>query len=85
MRGESRGVEATEGKPERSAGDSRARFHGIEVTSDRVVFVIDISGSMREKLAGDAKGRTRWEAVRDELAATLEGPARDSGGEVASR
>jgi len=65
-----------QGRLRKPGNEGRARtaasFHGIEVTGGRVAFVIDISGSMAEKMPEDPGERTRWEVVREELDATLE-------------
>jgi HEAT repeat protein len=53
-------------------GKSVARFHGVEVTSDRLAFVLDLSGSMAKPMPGDEKGRSRWEFVTAELSRTLD-------------
>ena len=43
-------------------------FYGIHTFSDRVLFIVDISGSMdRQQKGKGAKGRTKWEVCRDEL------------------
>ena len=47
------------------------RFFGIEVLSVRVVFVIDISGSMEEPAAGF--GMSRVQLVKQELIRTIKG------------
>jgi HEAT repeat protein len=49
-------------------GDSRttARYHGLEITSDHVAFVIDFSGSMKNPLPSSAD-RPRVEIAREEL------------------
>ncbi len=47
-------------------GGTRAVYHGMEILSGQVVFVVDASGSMKDELAG-AGGKTRWESAREEL------------------
>jgi HEAT repeat protein len=52
-----------------------SRFFGLRITSHHVAFVIDVSGSMEERLPGqekDGKGPTRMEVARKELVACLE-------------
>jgi hypothetical protein len=49
---------------------TRATYHGLEILSDRVAFVLDASGSMRRPLAKDDP-RPRWDAARDELTRAL--------------
>ncbi len=48
---------------------SRVRFYGTPIVSDRVVFVIDFSGSMRDP---DASGRPKIDGARDALREALE-------------
>lgn len=48
--------------------ETRASYHGIEILSDSVVFVLDASGSMSLETGGS----TRWELARDELAKAVE-------------
>jgi len=55
-----------------TADKSVARFEGIEVTSGRVCFVLDRSGSMAEPMPGDADRRTCWQYVAAELGKTLD-------------
>jgi len=55
-----------------TADKSVARFQGMEVTSGRVCFVLDGSGSMADPMPGDADGRTRWQYVAAELVKTLD-------------
>jgi HEAT repeat protein len=47
-----------------------ASFFGVRITSRRVVFVVDVSGSMEEKAQS---GETRMELARKELLETLDG------------
>ena len=49
-------------------GPTHAEFCGVPIRSDRVVFVLDRSGSMDESYRG---GATRFQWVRDELAQSL--------------
>lgn len=55
---------------------TRVSFFGVRITSDRVAFVIDVSGSMLESLRGrythDA-GEVRIEVARRELVRAIEG------------
>lgn len=68
-------------KPEASA----VTYHGIPVISDRIVFIVDRSGSMKEPYtpsdggndygeppAPGSEEKTRWTVVRDELIKTIE-------------
>lgn len=53
----------------------KSDFFGIKIVSRRVIFIIDVSGSMEEKLANDYKGKTGWtrmEVARAELKKCLE-------------
>ncbi|MBL8862495.1 MAG: HEAT repeat domain-containing protein [Planctomycetes bacterium] len=48
----------------------KSDFFGIKIVSRRVVFVIDVSGSMDERLANDYKGKGGWsrmQVAREEL------------------
>ncbi len=56
---------ASIGVPPETANDAgtRARYYGLEILSDHVVFVLDASGSMRDKLGTG----TRWDKARNEL------------------
>jgi HEAT repeat protein len=50
-------------------------FFGIKIISRRVLFILDVSGSMEEKLNDDYKGRKGWsrmEVARDEMKKCLE-------------
>jgi hypothetical protein len=52
-----------------------SRFFGLRITSHHVAFVIDVSGSMEERLPGQEKaggGPSRIEVARKELIACLE-------------
>ena len=52
-----------------------SRFFGLRITSHQVAFVIDVSGSMEERLPGQEKsgqGPSRMEVARKELVACLE-------------
>jgi HEAT repeat protein len=53
--------------PADSDEGTRAVYHGLEILSDHVVFVLDASGSMREKLGTG----TRWDYARKELETAL--------------
>ncbi len=53
-----------------------AEFFGLKIDSHRVTFVIDVSGSMEEKMSsayGDGTGIQRIQAARLELAKVLDG------------
>jgi len=55
-------------RPEAASGTQAPQFYGIEVRSQRVVFVIDVSGSMRDPMTGaDDQGTPRIDAARREL------------------
>ncbi len=62
-----------EPKPRPSASDGdeprTVAFAGLPILSRRVAFLIDLSGSVREK---DAQGRTRKQRIDEELTRTLE-------------
>jgi hypothetical protein len=52
-----------------------SRFFGLRITSHHVAFVIDVSGSMEERVPGkgtDSKALTRIEVAREELIACME-------------
>ncbi len=55
---------------------SKASFFGIRIESKRVVFIIDISGSMQEELrakyVGESSGETRIAVAKRELAASID-------------
>ncbi|MDJ0973854.1 MAG: HEAT repeat domain-containing protein [Planctomycetota bacterium] len=57
-------------RPKRTETVEAVRFLGVPIVSQHVVFVLDASGSMRDAAGA---GRTRWEVVRAELAAVLDG------------
>ena len=58
--------------PQRSDTTVRPRFYGIEVQSQRVCFVVDISGSMRDATEQDGSGATtRIDVARRELDAII--------------
>ena len=63
---------AIERRRAQKAEDGRTvtAFYGLRVVSDRVCFVLDISGSMSTRTGG---GRSRVELAREELARSLEG------------
>ncbi|MCY2960338.1 MAG: HEAT repeat domain-containing protein [Planctomycetota bacterium] len=53
----------------------KSEFFGIKIVSRRVIFIVDVSGSMEEKLTNDYKGKTGWtrmEVARAELKKCLE-------------
>ncbi len=53
----------------------KSEFFGIKIISRRVIFILDVSGSMEEPLADDYKGRggwTRMQVARDEMKRCLE-------------
>jgi hypothetical protein len=57
---------------------TRSTFFGLRILSERVVFVIDVSGSMREPTLGryiDETGEPRIERAKKELVRALEGLA----------
>ncbi len=59
--------------PSVEAGDTFARYHGMEVDSAGVLFVLDASASMYGRLDEDAtEGPSRWELATTELFATLD-------------
>jgi Mg-chelatase subunit ChlD len=63
-------------RAEAGAGRSTAQFYGIPLTSNRVVFVVDASGSMSagtgQSRSSDAPVRTRIEVAKAELMAVVE-------------
>jgi HEAT repeat protein len=64
-----RGKKDAKLKPAREVSEV-VTYHGIRVVSDRVVFVVDVSGSME---AVDLSGRSRMDYAREELLRTLDG------------
>jgi len=64
-----RGKKEDKLKPAREVSEV-VTYHGIRVVSDRVVFVVDVSGSME---AVDVSGRSRMDYAREELLRTLDG------------
>lgn len=59
-------LEAVRGGVESNAGVTVA-YHGIPLVSDRIAFLVDVSGSMRERLGTDDR-RTRLDGAKAELA-----------------
>jgi HEAT repeat protein len=59
-----------EGASAGGSGSTSVRFHGIPVWSDRVAFVIDLSGSMGDPLAGS--DRKKLDVSKEELAKTVD-------------
>ncbi|MCB9918210.1 MAG: HEAT repeat domain-containing protein [Planctomycetes bacterium] len=52
-----------------------AKFFGVEITSQRVIFILDVSGSMVEPVLGRYEGKreaTRLEVAKRELLAAIE-------------
>ncbi|MCG3135587.1 MAG: hypothetical protein HMLKMBBP_03305 [Planctomycetes bacterium] len=65
---------APRGKGDAAAGDDAGKttsgYHGLDLGTDRAAFVIDFSGSMRDRIsASDA--RVRWDVAKDELSKTV--------------
>lgn len=58
-------IPAEAASPEAAQGDRGAHFYGIEIESQRIMFVIDISGSMEEP--GSAPGLTKEQEAKKEL------------------
>ena len=54
---------------------TRIRYHGIPIVSNRIAFVLDLSGSMREP-AGEPSDVTKLTAARDELSRVIGGLGR---------
>lgn len=65
------------GRPERSSHTQAVKFYGLEVTGRRIVFVLDVSGSMaftdvaRGTMAADADLPSRLEVAKRELLAVV--------------
>ncbi len=59
-------------EPPEEKGGTRARYHGLEVLGDVVVFVLDASGSMKDELEGTATGKTGWQTAHAELTKTID-------------
>lgn len=47
-------------------------FYDIHTFSDRVLFIVDISGSM-DKVDGDPQGRTKWDIAEQQLKGAIHG------------
>lgn len=51
-------------------GKTTSSYHGLDLGTDRAAFVIDFSGSMRDRIsASDA--RVRWDVAKEELTKTV--------------
>jgi Mg-chelatase subunit ChlD len=53
-----------------------ARFFGMEIRSARVIFIVDVSGSMNEVLKGHyvgERGQVRMDRAKEELIAAIDG------------
>ncbi len=62
-------------KAQKERSRTTARFFDIPIRSDRVIFVVDVSGSMDEKLAGEyvnMPGETRIEKAKAQLTAAIQ-------------
>ncbi|MBL8861081.1 MAG: VWA domain-containing protein [Planctomycetes bacterium] len=60
-------------RPVAHSGTEAPQFYGIEIRSKRVVFVIDVSGSMEASMGGsEYQGASRMEAARRELVKIIE-------------
>ncbi len=60
-------------RPEASSGTQAPQYYGIEVRSQRIVFVIDVSGSMKEAMVGaEDQGTPRIDVARRELTKIIE-------------
>lgn len=59
-----------DGAPPKDEKATTARYHGVPVASQALVFVIDASGSMRDAAPGDSS--SRWEKAEAELVKTVE-------------
>lgn len=67
------GPRTGEKRPPPPSGTVAPQFYGIEVRSQRVVFVIDVSGSMKEPMKGsESEGAQRIDAARAELTKIIE-------------
>ncbi|MEZ6017543.1 MAG: VWA domain-containing protein [Planctomycetota bacterium] len=56
-------------KDRKDDNSSKASFYGLQVLSDRLAFVIDVSGSMNAKAYA---GKTRLETAKEELSGVVE-------------
>ena len=52
----------------RKGGDTVSTFYGLQIVSERVCFIMDVSGSMEEQ----SGGQTRIAAAKDQLLSALE-------------
>lgn len=59
-----------------TSGGSTLAYHGIPLVSHRAAFVVDISGSMNEKIGTDKK-RTRLDEAKDQLQRVVNGLSED--------
>lgn len=59
-----------EGRNAAAPGKTSATYHGVEVASAGVAFVLDFSGSMRDPMS-KTDARPRWEVAREELTRCL--------------
>ncbi len=60
-------------EPGRTEGQkSGVTFYDIHTFSDRVLFIVDISGSM-DQVDGDPQGRTKWDLARAQLMGAVHG------------
>ena len=57
-------------KSRKDESPTKATFYGLKVVSDRLAFVIDVSGSMNNKVYA---GGTRLDAAKEQLAGVIEG------------
>ncbi len=67
---------AQEGEARRLKSVSRSEFFGIRIESHRVIFILDVSGSMNEATRGryvGEKGGTRMEVAKRELLKAVDG------------
>jgi hypothetical protein len=68
-------AEAGEGGPDSSVGGHRVSFYGIETRTERMLFVLDFSGSMNFEGSQVDKARKKIDVLHDEMKRTLAGLA----------
>lgn len=59
-------------KPKPAEANATSTYYGVPLVSDRVVFVVDVSGSMSAKVGTDG-ARTRLDEAKQQLRRVLEG------------
>lgn len=63
--------------PKNNSSKSEISFYGIQTFSQKIVFVIDVSGSMAEPSESTIKGRTKMDVAKEELIRAIKGLKED--------